>query len=287
MTTIKNPIEWSGSQLAHAAHALGSLGRSLHHIQDTAHSPAPQIRRIGFGELREALARGFEDFKAYRTDVLILGVVYAVVGLVLARLTFSGKVLPLLFPLASGFAIVGPFAAIGLYEMSRRREEGDSVSWATGFALLREPAFGAIAVLGLILVAVFLSWLAAAWLIYHATLGPRMPASAAAFIHDVLATDAGLRMIAMGVGVGFLFALVAMTISVVSFPLLIDRDVGIDTAIVTSVRAVWRNPLVMAGWGLTVAAALVIGSVPFFVGLAVVVPVLGHATWHLYRRLVV
>ena len=286
MSTIKNPIEWSGSQFAHAAEALASLARSLNHIQERVHSPAPQVRRIGFDDLRQALAKGLEDFEAYRTDVLILGVVYAVLGLVLARLTFTGRLLPLLFPLASGFAIIGPVAAVGLYEMSRRREQGAPVSWANGFELVREPAFGALAVLGALLVAVFLCWLAAAWLIYQATLGPVMPASFASFLHDAVATPAGHEMIAVGCSVGFLFALFAMTISVVSFPLLIDRDVGLDTAIATSARAVWRNPLAMAGWGAIVSVGLVLGSLPFFVGLAVVLPVLGHATWHLYRRLV-
>ena len=284
--TIRNPIEWSGAQFVQAAHAAGSLHRSLHHIQDTIHSPMPAIRRIGTADVWLSLRQGFEDFEAYRSDVIFLCATYALVGLVMARIAFGADLVPLLFPLASGFAIIGPFAAIGLYEMSRRREQGASVSWMNAFDVLKAPDFGAVAVLGLFLIAIFLLWLAAAWAIFEHTLGPAAPASVPAFAHDIFFTGKGLVMIVAGMGVGFVFALLAMLVSVVSFPLLIDRDVGLDTAIKTSFRAVIANPGPMALWGLVVAAALLAGTALAFVGLMVAVPVLGHATWHLYRKLV-
>jgi len=284
--TIRNPLEWTGAQLVAGAHALGAAGRSLHHIEETIHSPAPAVYRISTADLRDALRKGVEDFEAYRSDVVFLCVTYVAVGLVLARLAFGMDMLPLLFPLASGFAILGPFAALGLYEMSRLREQGVAVSWANAFDVLRAPAVGAIAVLGLMLVTIFLLWLAAAWTIYALTLGPQTPQSIGGFAHDVFMTPAGWALIAIGMSVGFLFALLAMTISIVSFPLLLDRDVGLDTAIRTSVKAVSTNPVPMAVWGLIVAGALVLGSLPLFVGLVVVLPVLGHATWHLYRKMV-
>ena len=237
-------------------------------------------------DLGEVLSKGLDDFAAYRTDVVFLCVIYPIVGLVLARLAFGYDLLPLLFPLASGFALVGPFAGVGLYEMSRRREAGMAVGWADGLAVVRSPSFGAMVVLGLVLMAIFLLWLAAAEGIYLMTLGPEPPASLAAFLHDVFTTDPGWTMIAVGFGVGFLFALLALVVSVVSFPLLVDREVGIDTAVLTSIRAVMANPVPMAGWGLIVAAGLVLGSIPFFLGLIIVMPVLGHATWHLYRKVV-
>ncbi len=287
MQQIRNPLEWSWDLLSQAAHALGSAGRSLGRVGANLGSPAPAVRRIAPADVREALRKGVEDFGAYRTDVVFLCVFYPVVGLLLARLASGYDMLPLLFPLASGFALIGPFAAIGLYEMSRQREQGVDVSWANAFGVLHRPAFGAIAVLGLLLVAIFLLWLAAAWAIYALTLGPEPPASIGAFARDVLTTGAGWTLIVVGVGVGFLFALLAMAISVVSFTLLIDRDdVGLDTAVRTSVRAVAANPGPMALWGLVVAGSLVIGSLPLFLGLAFVMPVLGHATWHLYRKIV-
>ena len=285
--TIRNPIEWSGAQLVQAAHALKSAGDALHHVQDTIHSPAPTVRRIGVAELREALIKGYEDFAAYRSDVLFLGVIYAVVGLVLARLAFGMNLLPLLFPLASGFAIIGPFAAVGLYEMSRLREQGVDARWSNAFDVFRAPAVGAVSILGLMLMTIFGLWLAAAWGIYLSTIGPAPITSVWQFVHDVFRTPAGQAMIVIGVGVGFLFALFAMSISIISFPLLLDKDVGLDTAIRTSVRAMLLNPGPMAMWGLIVTGGLVLGSLPLFVGLIVVLPVLGHATWHLYRSLVV
>ena len=308
--TIRNPIEWSGSQLVGTARALNAVGHSLHHVQDTIHSPAPVIRHIRAEDIVDAVRKGFDDFREYRSDVALLCVIYAVVGLIVTRLAFGTDLLPLLFPLASGFAIIGPFAALALYEMSRMREQGVAVSWTNAFDVLKAPAIGAIMILGLGLVALFLLWILAAWMIYAYTMdasvtgivgkvdyGTRLiflagshesmaPASVGAFLHQVFRTSGGQAMIVIGVGVGFLFALAAMMISVVSFPLLLDQDTGLDTAVSTSVRAVLANPGPMALWGLIVAGGLVLGSLPAFIGLVVVIPVLGHATWHLYRKLV-
>jgi uncharacterized membrane protein len=232
-----------------------------------------------------ALRRGFDDFKVYRTDVITLCALYPVIGLVLVRMVIGQGMFELMFPVASGFALIGPFVALGLYEMSRRRQQGAPVSWATAFGVLRSPSSGGIAVLGFLLLAIFLVWLVTAQQIYDGTLGPGHPASIAAFARELFLTGPGWALIGAGVTVGFLFAVAVFVISVVSFPLLLDRDdVGVDVAIGTSIRAVAKNPGTMAAWGLIVAGGLVLGSIPFFVGLAVVIPVLGHATWHLYRR---
>lgn len=284
---IRNPIEWAWDHVSDAAASVASLGHVLMGSAKARNAPLPTVRRIGLADLRDALAKGVDDFEAYRSDVIFLFLVYPVIGLVLAWLTVGNNLLPLLFPLASGFALLGPVAAVGLYEMSRRREQGAPVNWADAFGVTRSPAFGAMLLLGIGLLGIFLLWLATAYAIFHVTVGPEQPASIAAFARDVFTTGPGWWMIAAGMGAGFLFAVLVLTISVVSFPLLLDRDVGLYRAVITSVRAVAKNPGTMAAWGLIVACGLAIGSLPAFIGLIIVLPILGHATWHLYRKVVV
>lgn len=281
---IRNPIEWSLDQFRVAGAAAGSMGRAV--AGEEASADEVRVRQIGIDDLLDALAAGLDDFKANRSDVVFLCIVYPILGFALAKLAVEQEMLPMLFPLASGFALVGPFAALGLYEMSRRREQGIHGGWPQALTLVRSPAFGKIAVLGLLLMALFLLWIAAAALIYALTLGPEQPASLAAFLRDTFATAAGWAMIVVGFGVGFLFALAALAIGTVSFPMLLDRDVSLGTAIATSARALALNPRPLAVWGLIVAAGLALGTLPAFLGLIVAMPVLGHATWHLYRKLI-
>ncbi len=285
--TIRNPVEWGSDQLNIAALGVKSAVQAIHRPEAAMRAPAPTVRKIALGDLRDALMAGFLDFAAYRTDVIFLCVIYPVIGLFLARLVIGHGLFQMLFPLASGFALIGPFLGIGLYEMSRRREQGVTVSWATAFQILRSPSAGAIAMLGLMLMAIFLLWVFAAQAIFGMAFGPHYhPDSILSFAQDVLTTSAGWTLIGVGVGVGFVFAVSVFTLTIVSFPLLIDRDdVGLDVAVGTSVRAVLANPGPLAVWGMIVVAGLVLGSIPLFVGLAFVMPVLGHATWHLYRKL--
>jgi uncharacterized membrane protein len=283
---IRNPIEWGFDQIRLAAFAVGSLGHSLRGSEESRSTPLPAIRRIKSADLNDILARGLSDFEAYRSDVMSLCLIYPIIGIALVWLTFGYEMLPLVFPLAFGFALVGPVAAVGLYEMSRRREQGIPTTWVDAFGAIRSPGFGAILVLGSVLLAIFLLWLFTANLIYQVTLGPEPPVSIAGFIRDVFTTSSGWMMIIVGVGVGFLFAFLALAISVVSFPLLLDRDVGLNAAAWTSIRAVTANPGPMLLWGFIVAGGLLIGSIPAFLGLIIVMPVLGHATWHLYRKVV-
>jgi uncharacterized membrane protein len=246
----------------------------------------PVVRKIGLADLRDALAKGADDFYAMPTHAIFLCIIYPIVGLALARLAFGYSILPLLYPLASGFALVGPIAALGLYELSRRREAGLDTSATRAFDVFESSSVGAVAALGILLLIIFLIWVAVADAIYVANFGYASPSSIAAFLNDVLTTRPGWNLILVGNGVGLLFAILVLTISVVSFPLLLDRDVGAAVALLTSIRAVAHNPLTMMVWGLIVAALLVIGSLPLFFGLTVVMPLLGHATWHLYRKVV-
>jgi uncharacterized membrane protein len=251
--------------------------------QDTG---APIVRRIHLADLRDALSRGWEDFKAVPSHAIILCVIYPVLGLALARAVLGYSVLPLLFPLAAGFALLGPFAALGLYELSRRRENGEEASAWDALDVFRSPSFGAMLGLGALLLALFVIWIATAQAIYVAAFGYEPAAGIPDFVTRVLTTPQGWWLILIGCGVGFLFALAALCISVVSFPLMLDRHAGVFEAMVTSLRVVAVNPIPIAAWGLIVAALLVVGSVPFFLGLAIVIPLLGHATWHLYRKVI-
>ena len=253
----------------------------------TANEARPVVRRIGVADVQDALARGLDDFRAKPSHLLFIAIIYPLCALLLTRYAFGYNILPLLFPMAAGFALIGPFAAIGLYELSRRRERGEEIGWQHAFGVLRSPSIGSILLLGAILFVIFLAWIGAAQAIYLAIFGgERVPGSFGDLTRQVLGTQEGWRLILIGNFVGFLFAVVAFCISVVSFPLLLDRKVSVATAVTTSLRAVWTNPIPMVLWGLIVVVGLVVGSLPFFIGLAVVMPVLGHATWHLYRKVV-
>lgn len=258
------------------------------HVLAGAHgSPAqPNVRTIRPADLKDVLAEGFNDFWEMPSHVAFLCVIYPILGVVLAGLTFSYNILPLLYPLAAGFALVGPLAAIGLYELSRRREQGLPTDWKYAFAVLSSPAITSIATLGLILLVIFLAWLITAQALYEWLYGYRPLESLPEFIGEALTTSRGWMLIILGNAIGFLFAAVVLAISVVSFPLLLDQDVGVPCAVQTSVRAVLKNPLTMALWGLIVAGLLTLGIGIVLVGLVIVLPILGHSTWHLYRRVV-
>lgn len=249
-------------------------------------TPLPAIRHLDPSDLRTALVRGIDDFRAMPTHVMFVILIYPVAGLLIGAATFRGGLIPLLFPLASGFALLGPFAALGLYELSRRRAQGLDTSWARAYAPLRTPSAGALLGVGLLLAAIFLAWLVTAMGLYWALFGNAVPDSIGAFLREVLTTPRGWAMILVGNLAGLAFSLLALAVSVVSIPMLAERDVDAATAVRTSIAVVQENPRTMLAWGAIVAGLLVLGMAPFFVGLAIVMPVLGHATWHLYRRAV-
>lgn len=247
----------------------------------------PVIRRIGTADILDALRRGWEDFKEHPTFAIFLVIIYPVVGLMLMRVTAGEEIFPILFPLMSGFALLGPFAAVGIYEISRRREAGLDATWGRAFGVVEHRSFGSVLTLGLGLMALFLAWLIVAWTIYDATLGSATFRSSEQFLKDVVSTPQGWALIAIGNGVGLIFAIVAFTISVVAFPYILDRHASAAQAVSVSIRAVATNPLTMMLWGLIIAVTLALGTIPFFIGLAIALPVLAHASWHLYRKVVV
>lgn len=247
----------------------------------------PAIREIGASEVFAALRAGVDDFRASPSHYLFLGFIYPVVGVVLMAWAAGANLLPLLFPILSGFALVGPFAALGLYEISRRREMGLSWTFWDIAAIKHSPALPSILALGALLSMVFVFWLVVAQQVYVAHFGEETPSSLIAFLGNVLQTSVGRSMMFWGIMIGLGFAVVVLASTVVAFPMLIDRDCGAATAIETSIRATLANPFPVVLWGMVVVALLVIGSIPLLVGLAITMPILGHATWHLYRKMVV
>ena len=245
-----------------------------------------EIRKIGSRDCFAALREGFDDFLATPTHPAFLGLFYALGGIALAALSSFGNALQLVFPFAAGFALIGPFFAIGLYELSRRREAGLPTSWREAFAAFHSPALPSIVALGFFLFVIFVLWIGAAQVLYIQLYGYNPPAAALPFLQDVLTTSRGWTLIISGGLIGFCFAALALCISVIAFPLMLDRDVGLVPAVVASIGLAVESPVAVALWGLIVAAALVLGSLPLFIGLAVVMPTLGHATWRLYRRAV-
>lgn len=246
----------------------------------------PVIRTIRISDLIDALRQGAADFWDKPSHYVMLVLIYPIVGIVLTVWMNGYHTWPLLYPLVGGFALVGPFAALGLYEISRRREQGLDTSWSHAFEVLRSPAIGSIAALGVMLLALFTLWLTAAQGLYESLFGSSPPQTLDGLLTQVFGEPGGMTLLIAGTMLGALFALVTLCTTVVAFPLLLDRDVGAFVAVETSFRVVMANPVPMLAWGIIVGAGLFLAALPLFVGLAVAIPIFGHATWHLYRKVV-
>lgn len=278
--TIGNPLTWSADAVRGSTQHIGAGAAELA-SQDTR---PITLQKITTGDLKDALKAGFEDFSAMRTDVMFVVMVYPLIGLFLTLFALNRDMLALIFPLTAGFALMGPAFAVGLYEMSRRRQLGEEVTWGSAFRVIGSPSFIPIVVLSFALGAIFIAWMLTAQVLYNVTLGPTPPASVMAFLADVLGTVPGLVMLVVGVSVGAVFAVIVLAVSVISFPMLLDRSVGVPRAVAASVQLAKQNPVVVATWGAIVVVLLGLGTVTLFVGLVFSFPILGHATWHLYKR---
>lgn len=244
------------------------------------------VRQITNADLNWALSQGWKDFNAKRGDILVLAVLYPVLGLLTAVVALNDRLLPVFFPLVAGLSVMGPAVAAGFYEIARRRGLGISSSWRYFFDPLRGRSRTPLVILTLMSLTLFGAWIAAAWIIYQMTLAQVGPMTVAGGFEQLFSTPEGLNLVIIGNLVGAGFAVLTVLLTLVSFPMVVDRPVDAGTAVATSVRAVTSNLPVVASWGLRVAGLLVLGSLPFFIGLAVVLPVLGYATWHLYTRMV-
>lgn len=244
------------------------------------------VRRIKVADLRDALKAGYADFNARPTFYTFLVLVYPLFALLFVLLLQGDSLLYLAFPIVAGLTLLGPAVSVALCEMSRRREMGLGTGWRGAFGFVHSARFAPILGLSIVMMLLYVGWLVLAESLYFGTVGAQPPASVAEFVEQLLTTRAGFALILYGNITGLMFAFAALSISVVAFPMLLDRPVTMVTAVSTSIRAVASNLLVMLLWGLLVVALLVAGSLLFLIGLAAVLPILGHASWHLYRRLV-
>jgi uncharacterized membrane protein len=250
-----------------------------------ASAPLP-VRPIAAADLNASLREGWRDFMAMRGDLLFLGLLYPLIGLIAAAVSLGGSLIPLFFPIAAGIGLLGPVAAIGFYELARRREAGLESDWSHFLDVRKRPAMDDIGIVSGILLCLFLLWLFVAAALYVALWGAAAPASLGDFLRRLFTTREGWELIVLGNAFGALFGVAVLAVSVASLPMLVDRDLNAGTAIRISIAAVRASFATMVKWGLIVAALLVLGSIPAFIGLAVVLPWLGYSTWHLYTRMV-
>lgn len=243
----------------------------------------PQIRTLGDADIRAALRKGYEDFQAKPSHVVFLALLYPILCFLILLAASGRDMMQLIYPLVAGFALVGPFAATGLYEISRERERGEEPHWRQALGVMKSAGFGQLLTLGIVLLVVFSLWLLTALVIYDITFGATPLAEA---LDRLFSTRNGWMLLLLGNGAGFLFALFVLMISAMSFPMILHRHVDAVTAVRTSIAVFLHNPVTMLKWGAVIAGGLVLGFIPLAVGLAIVFPILGHATWHFYRAAV-
>lgn len=245
----------------------------------------PVVRSVTAGDIAEALVAGLRDFQAAPRYGLACGALYAAGGLAIVFSVTALGMSYLAYPMAAGFALIGPFVATGLYEVSRRRETGEPLSFAALWRAVRSRS--EVGWMAFVTLFIFVIWMYQVRLLLALFLGVNASfASFEQFIAVVLTTNAGLLFLAVGNVIGAVLSLILFSLSVVSFPLLLDRDADFVTAMITSVRAVVTSPLPMIGWAALIVMVLIVSALPGFLGLVFTLPILGHTTWHLYRRIV-
>jgi uncharacterized membrane protein len=245
------------------------------------------VRTITDEDLRYALSQGMNDFLAMRGDIFFAGLIYTLVGIAAVVMTTNAPLMPYFLPVVAGVGLLGPIAAVGFYELARRRQHGETEhNWSHFFDVVKRPSADDMGVVAGLLLLIFLGWLLAAGALYGALFGFWTPTSIGSFLTAVLTTPRGWALIVVGALVGAAFGWLVLTLSVASLPLMVDCDVSASDAISASWRAANANKRLMLRWGIIVTALLILGSAPLFVGLAFVLPWLGYSTWHLYTRLI-
>lgn len=246
--------------------------------------PKLQINRLRMDDVKAAFADGWRDFRSYPTFGLFFGAIYVLGGLFIAVMLTYYHLPWMIIPVAIGFPLIGPFVAVGLYEISRRNQKGEAISWKAVLAEVFRQRERQLSWMAFVVLFIFWIWIYQVRLLMALFLGFRIPATLDAFVNVVLTTPPGLLFLTVGTIVGAVLATILFTATVISMPLLLDHDVDFVTAMLTSMRTVIDNPAPMLAFGVIVAALSILSLIPLFLGLLVVLPVAGHATWHLYRR---
>lgn len=245
----------------------------------------PIVRRITRNDIAEAIGAGLRDFQARPIYGLVFGGLYALGGLAILFSITALQMTYLAYPLAAGFALLGPFVAVGLYEVSRRHETGEAISFGGLWRTVRGRS--EVAWMAFVTLFLFIIWMYQVRLLMALLLGINTTFSTLPqFFEVVLTTREGLMFLAIGNVIGAVLSIILFSLTVVSFPLLLDRDVDFVTAMITSVRAVVASPVPMIAWALIIVMLLTVSALPAFLGLILTLPVLGHTSWHLYRRIV-
>jgi uncharacterized membrane protein len=247
----------------------------------------PDIRRLSFGDIRDCVSLGLADFARAPAFGLFFGAVIALCGAgIVAALTVFQRPY-LIYPFAIGFPLIGPFVAVGLYEVSRRLEAGRPLVWREIIGVIAAQRSREIIWMAFVMLFIFWIWMYQIRLLLAIFLGQMSFSSFERFTDLLLHTPQGWMFLAVGHVIGAMLALSLFALTVISMPMLLDREMDFITAMITSVKAVVTNPVVMLGWGLFVTVLVIAASLPFFLGLLIVLPVLGHTTWHIYRRAVI
>lgn len=244
-------------------------------------SALPPIGTVKSRDLITSICAGWHDFRRAPTYGLFFSSVYVIAGLLLVR--FGAGTVAWTLTVSLGFPLVAPFAAVGLYEVSRRLESDEPLNWAEILGVVVREKDRQLPWAGAIIIIYFLFWTFLAHMIFALFMGPSALTNITTSL-DIYLTPTGLAMISMELAVGGIFAFVLFSLTVVSLPLLLEKEVDFVTAMLLSMATVRRNLSVMLVWSLCIAILLFVGMLPFFLGLLIVLPVLGHATWHLYRQ---